>query len=215
MEIGKRFELFWKAFFSPEKVFAAEAKGKPSMATGVANNVLAFLVIPIVIILISALGPQANPASGVAIAVIALAGLLILSFIVAALYHFIASLLGGKGSVEKTYYLLSVYNAIGVFSYVVLAVLYLLAAALVYASPVAAVVALPVVLILIYTVMAYLFYVLGIAVRAAHQISSLRGIFSIMVAYGIVVVALLAVLFAVFGGVLLGALAGGRGMMLR
>ena len=205
MEIGERFGLFWKAFFSPEKVFAAEAKGKSSMADGALNNVLAFLIVPIIFILVSLIGPGADVVSGVVVGLVALVALLILSFIIAALYHFVAGLLGGKGRLENTYYLLSIYNGMGVFSSIVMVVLYLIAIGVTYAAPVAAIVVLPVAVVLLYTVMAYMYYMLGIAVKSAHGVSSLKGIFSFMVAVGIVVAVALAVLFAIFGGVMLGA----------
>ncbi len=213
MEIGERLGLFWKAFFSPEKVFAAEAKGKSSMADGALNNVLAFLIVPIAFILVSLLGPRADIVSGVVVGLVALVALLILSFIIAALYHFVAGLLGGKGRLENAYYLLSIYNGMGVFSAIVMAVLYLIAIGAAYAAPVSAIVVLPVVLVLVYTVMTYLYYMLGVVVKSTHGLSSLRGIFSFMVAVGIVVAVALAVLFAIFGGVVLGALAGSRGAL--
>lgn len=209
MDIGARFPLFWKAYFNPEQVFASEAaKNKVPMSEGLINNALAFLIVPILMVLLSLLGASPNAMAGIVVGLVIFAALLILVFIVAALYHFIAGLLGGKGSLEKSYYVLSIFNAVGVFSYIVLIVFYLLALLVMQASAISAIVVLPIVLIVAYTVVAYLFYILGIAVKSAHQVSSLKGIFAMMVALGIVFAVILAVLFAMFGGMVLGALAG-------
>jgi len=208
MGIGQRFSLFWKAFFSPEKVFEAEAKGKAAMADGAINNVLAFLIIPIITLLVSLFSPSPDAIGGLSVGIMLLAVLLILTFIVAALYHFVAGLLGGKGSLEKSYYVLSIFNAIGVFSYLALMAVYLALLGIMGASPVSEIVLLPVLVVVAYTLIAYLFYMLGIAAKSAHTVSSLKGLFSFMVAVGIVLAVILAIMFALFGGMVLGALAG-------
>ena len=209
MGIGERIGLFWKAFVNPEQAFSPDAGKKATMSDGLINSVLAFLIVPVIIVLLSLVGPGANVASGLLAAVAALAILIFLGFVLAALYRFVAGLLGGKGSLEKAYYSLSIFLAPVVYSYLVLSVLYVAVMAAVSSLPVLGIVLLPLFMVAAYTIIAYLFYVLGVAATNAQGISSLKGIFSVMASAGIIIAVLLVVLYAAFGSMALSALASG------
>ena len=141
--------------------------------------------------------------------VAALICLAVLVFVLAALYRFVAGLLGGKGSLEKAYYTLSIYLAPVVYAYVALSVLYVAVMASVSSLPVSGIVLLPLFMVAAYTAIAYLFYMLGVAAGNAQEVGSLKGIFSVMASAGIIVAVLLMVLYAAFGSMALSALTSG------
>ena len=211
MGIGERFGLFWKAFVNPEQAFSAEAGKKAAITDGLINSLLAFIIVPIIIVLLSLAGPKADVAGGLLVAAAALACLVALGFVLAVLYRFVAGMLGGKGSLEKAYYVFSIYFALTVYAYLLLSILYFGVMASVSSLPVAGILLLPLFMVVAYTAFAYLLYVLGIAAANAQGVGSLKGIFSAMVSIGIIFAVLLMVLYAAYGSLAFQALAGGAG----
>ncbi|MEK6954109.1 MAG: YIP1 family protein [Candidatus Micrarchaeota archaeon] len=167
------FNLWMEVLQKPKDVFKAQ-KGKGDIGKGVMNFAIAYLIVGV----IYAIFAIAVPVAAVTILFSTLIGGIIGSFIGVGVLYLVAMLLGGKGSFEDMYYLLSIFAApitiLGIIPFVgFLASLYGL-------------------------------YLLTLAIMEVHGFDTLKAVLVWLIP-AIVVGVLVAVVFAAFFATLFGA----------
>ncbi|MCX6773097.1 MAG: hypothetical protein NTV88_05015 [Candidatus Micrarchaeota archaeon] len=200
MGISETVGTFKQAFFEPEETFEkAAAKKNVGWFEGLKNNAIAFLAIPIVIIPISLFigkgGLEAGAVTGIMLYISALVSSIIVPFI----FNSAAMMLGGKGTAEKSNYVLSILNGVSLGIFIVMFAVYFLMNLVAYTIPAAALIAMPISVVLLYTFGAYHFHMVATAVRTTHNLSTFKSLFAFGIAMGVIFI--IAMLFLVMAGV--------------
>ncbi len=184
-----------KALTAPEPTFAAEAKkDKASWNDGLMNFGIAFAISAVVggvYGMIAAPKGMALLAGGASLFMIPVSFVIsmVLSVVVVFIYHFLAGALGGKGKVEKTYYMLSMFGA-------PIAILSLVA----YIPCLGSIAAL--------ALMIYNAYLLTLCLKAAYGLDTMKAVITWLVPFIAFVIVIVAI-GVLFAASVLGALASG------
>ena len=199
MGIGETLDTFKHAFFEPEETFEkASAKKNVGWLDGLLNNAIAFLAILILVIPVSLFIGTGGIAAGIITGVMLYVSVLVASIIVPFVFNAAAGAVGGKGTAEKSNYVLSILNGASLGIFIAMLVAYFLMNAIAYMVPPAALVAMPIGVVILYTLGAYHLYMVAVAVKSTHNLSTFKALFAFAVAMGVVFI--LAMLVLVMSG---------------
>jgi hypothetical protein len=199
MGIGETLDTFKQAFSKPEEAFEhAAARKNIGWLDGLKNNAIAFLAIPIVIIPISLFVGTGGLAAGAVTGIMLYISALVSSIIVPFVFNSAARMLGGKGTAEKSNYVLSVLNGASLGIFIVMFAVYFLMNLIAYTVPPAALIAMPISVVVLYTLGAYHLYMVAVAVRTTHGLGTFKSLLAFGIAMGVIFI--IAMIFLVMAG---------------